>query len=115
MGLPSDRQSEVRVGTIAQPALRVLICILTVLAITAVRFLIHVEQNRLLSEAINLFLIVVLAVAIRWGTRYAIFLSLISALAFSLSLPPGGHLYLNDARVWTLLIACLVGGVVAGQ
>ena len=115
MGFSGNAPKAKHAGAIAQLAFRFLICVLAVLAITAVRFLIHVQQGRLLSEAINLFLILVLAAAIRWGTRYAIFLSLISALAFSLSLPPAGHFHFSDARVWTLLIACLVAGLVAGQ
>ncbi|HEV2730104.1 MAG TPA: PAS domain-containing protein [Terriglobales bacterium] len=115
MGSPATRLSKTMQGAIAQTILRIVICILAVLAITAVRFAIHVQQGRLLSVALNPFLIVVLAVAIRWGTRYAIFLSLVSALAFSWSLPPAGHFHLSDARVWTLLTACLVTGLVAGQ
>jgi PAS domain S-box-containing protein len=94
---------------------RVIVCSAAVLAITALVFVIHVQHDRLLSAALNLFLIVVLAASIRWGTGYAIFLSLLSALAFSLSLPPAGHFHLRDARVWTLIIACSVTGCVAGQ
>ena len=57
----------------------------------------------------------VLAVSIQWGTRYAVFLSFLSALAFSWSLPPVRTFHLTDLRVWTLLTACLITGTVAGQ
>lgn len=100
---------------IAKHTFRVAICIATVLAITTVRFAIHSEQSRLLSEFLDLFLIAVLVTSIRWGTGYAIFLSLLSAFAFSWSLPPPGHFHLGDPRVWTLLTTCLVAGIVAGQ
>jgi PAS domain S-box-containing protein len=103
-----------RSGT-GKAIVRLVICVLVVLAITALRFLMDVEDKRLLSAALNLFLVAVLATSIRWGTRYSIFISVFSGLAFSLSLPPAGHLHLNDARVWTLLTACLVTGIVAGQ
>jgi PAS domain S-box-containing protein len=115
MGAPTTRPSKTTQSAVAKTIIRLVISMLAVLAITAVRFAVHVQPDRVLSLALNLFLIVVLAAAIRWGTRFAIFLSSISALAFSLSLAPAGHLHLNDARVWTLLTACLVTGLVAGQ
>ena len=115
MESPNSRLSKTMQAATAKIMIRLAICILAVLAITAAGFVIHVQQDRLLSFALNLFLIVVLASAIRWGTRYAILLSLVSALAFSGSIRPAGHFHLGDARVWTLLTACLVTGLVAGQ
>jgi PAS domain S-box-containing protein len=115
MELPNIRLSKTMQGATAKMMIRLVICILAVLAITAGGLAIHVQQDRLLSFALNLFLIVVLASAIRWGTGYAILLSLVAALVFSCSIRPAGHFHLSDARVWTLLTACLVTGIVAGQ
>src|ERR1700730_15516363 len=115
MESPNPRLSKTMQGATAKIMIRLVICILAVLAITAGGFAIHVQQDRLLSFALNLFLVVVLASAIRWGTRYAILLSLVSALAFSWLIRPAGHFHVSDARVWTLLTACLVTGLVAGQ
>jgi len=115
MESPNTRLSKTMQGATAKIMIRLVICILAVLAIAAGSFAIHVQQDRLLSFTLNLFLIVVLASAIRWGTRYAILLSLVSALAFSWSIRPAWHFHLSDARVWTLLTACLVTGLVAGQ
>lgn len=112
---PEAPVGTMRRGHIGEPIFRVIACIAAVIAITALLFVIHVQHDRLLSAALNLFLVVVLTVSIRWGTGYAIFVSLLSALAFSLSLPPAGHFHLRDARVWTLITACLVTGFVAGQ
>jgi PAS domain S-box-containing protein len=116
MESPNTRLSKTMRGATAKTTMiRLVICILAVLAIAAGSFAIHVQQDRLLSFALNLFLIVVLASAIRWGTGYAILLSLVSALVFSWSIRPVGHFHLSDTRVWTLLTACLVTGIVAGQ
>lgn len=97
------------------PILRLLACTLAVLAITGVPFAIHAGNERPLSAVLDLFLIVILAASIRWGAGYAIYLSLLSTLAFSLTLPPAGHFHFNDSRVWTLMAACLVTGLVASQ
>ena len=115
MGAPTGWFSKMTRGTPLQMALRFIVCALVVVAITALRFAFHTKDTHLLSEALNIFLIAVLAVGIRWGTRYAIFLSFLSALAFSWSLPPAKHFHVRDPRVWTLLTACLVSGIVSGQ
>ncbi len=112
---PSTPAGNLQSAQIGKVAFRVFVCAATVCGIVAVLAAIHVQRDRVLSAALNLFLIVVLVTSIRWGTRYAILLSLLSALALSLSLPPAGHLHVNDVRVWTLLVACVVAGVVAGQ
>ena len=100
---------------IGNTIVRVIVCIAAVVAMVAALSVIHVHPDRVLSTALNFFLIVVLIASIRWGTRYAILLSLLSALGFSWLLGPAGHFPLSDGRVWTLLTACLVAGVVAGQ
>jgi PAS domain S-box-containing protein len=94
---------------------RLVVCLVAPLAISALLAIIRVPQDRALSAALNLYLIVVLAVSIRWGTRYAIAFSLFSTIAFSWGLQPAGSFHLRDIRVWTLFTACLVTGVVAGQ
>jgi K+-sensing histidine kinase KdpD len=99
---------------IAKHSLQIASCVIAVFAITAFIYAVPF-RDRALSVALNLFLIVTLAVSIRWGTRYALLLSVLSALGFSWALPPARHFHLSDGRVWTLLTACLVTGLVAGQ
>jgi PAS domain S-box-containing protein len=86
-----------------------------VLAVVVALSVIHVPPGRILSAALNLFLIVVLMVSIRWGTRYAILVSLLSTLGFSWTFRSTGNLDLSDGRVWTLLTACVVTGIVASR
>jgi PAS domain S-box-containing protein len=112
---PSAPASKIRKAQISNTIVRVVVCIAAVLVVVAALSVIHVQPDRMLSAALNLFLIVVLIASILWGTRYAILLALLSALGFSWSLPPSGHFHLSDLRVWTLLTACLVAGIVAGQ
>lgn len=112
---PKTTAGRRRCDSFTTPLLRLVVCLAVVLAITGLRFAIHVQDARLLTAALNFFLIAVLAVAIRWGTAYTIFLSVLSGLAFSWTLPPAGHFHFSDARVWTLFTACLVTGVVASQ
>src|SRR5579863_7980470 len=110
----TESVSSMRRDLISNPAVRVLICVASVIAVIVVLFVLPVPHDRLLAAGLNLFLVVVLVVSIRWGTRYAIFASVLSALAYSFSMPPAGHFH-YDGRVATLLTACLVTGVVAGQ
>lgn len=104
-----------RRGEAGNPILRVVICVGAVVAVIVVLVVIRVQHDRLLSAGLNLFLALVLVASIRWGTRYAILVSFLSAVAFSGLLPPAGHLHLDDVRVWTLLTACLVTGIIASQ
>jgi PAS domain S-box-containing protein len=99
----------------AKPIFRIGVCTVTMLAVVLALSAIHVPPDRSLSAALNLFLILVLVASIRWGTRYAIFVSLLSTLGFSWTLRPLGHSQFNDARIWTLFMACLATGVVAGR
>ncbi len=112
---PNASGSTRRKGPIGNWIVRVVLCVVSIVLVLAVLALVRVPHDRLLSAALNLFLTVVLVASIRWGTRYAILLSVLSALGFSLLLPPVGHLHFADGRVWTLLTACLVTGVVASQ
>jgi PAS domain S-box-containing protein len=93
---------------------RVVICVASVVAVIVVLFVLPVPQERLLAAGLNFFLVLVLVVAIRWGTRYALLVSTLSAIAYSFAIPPAGHFH-YDSRVLTLFTACLVTGAVSGQ
>jgi len=103
-----------RVGQISNPIVRLVICVALVLAVIAVLYQLPIA-DRYLAAALNVFLFLVLIAAVRWGARYAVFLSFAAALGFSQLLPPQGHFHVTDTRVWTLLAACLVTGLVAGR
>jgi PAS domain S-box-containing protein len=108
-------ESAMRGNHIGGPILRLVVCFVAVVIITPLFFRLPIPRDRLLSAALNVFLIVAAVVSVRWSTGYGIFLSLLFALAFSLSLPPAGHFHLEDARVWTLMTGCLVTGLVSGE
>ena len=99
---------------ISIPFLRIVICTVAVLAVAAFVSALHLRDLPL-SVALNLFLIVVLVASIRWGVRYAMYVSFIAALGFNWSLPPAGQFHLSDGRVWAVLAACLVTGLTASQ
>lgn len=62
------------------------------------------------------FLVGVLVVSASWGLRPAIFMALLSALAFNYYfLPPIGTLTISDPQNWVALFAFLVTAVVASQ
>src|SRR3984885_14354465 len=62
------------------------------------------------------FLIGVLLVAANWGLRHAIYLSILSALAFNFFfLPPVLTFTVGDSRNWVALLAFLVTSIVASQ
>jgi PAS domain S-box-containing protein len=113
--IPEGTVSTMPSGHIVRPMFRIVLCVVAVLVVVAALSLLHVQQDRLLSAALNLFLVVVLIGSIRWGTRYAIFLSLLCPLAFSWLLAGTGHFHFADGRVWTLLAACLVTGLFASR
>ena len=104
-----------RLVDLQEPIWRLIACVAAVSAITVLRFSIHIDDDRLLTFALNLFLVLVLAVSIQWGTRYGVFLSFLCALAFNWSIAPVRHFHFTDPRLWTLLTACLITGIVAGQ
>ncbi len=62
------------------------------------------------------FLLGILFVANRLGLRYAVYMSIIAALAFNLFfLPPIGKLTIADTQNWVALFAFLVAGVLASH
>src|ERR1700757_192326 len=99
--MPTESVSSMRRDLTQNPAARVVICVASVIAVIVVLFVLPVPPERLLAAGLNFFLVVVLVVSIRWGTRYAILVSALSALAYSFSMPPAGHFH-YDGRVLTL-------------
>jgi two-component system sensor histidine kinase KdpD len=81
--------------------------------IVAVYFIrLHVNET---TVALT-FLIGILLVAANWGLRHAIYLSILSAVAFNFFfLPPVLTFTVGDGRNWVALLAFLVTGIVASQ
>jgi PAS domain S-box-containing protein len=100
-------------GRIGMLLLRLVVCIAAVLAIAAVLYRVP-HRDRPLST-ILCFLVVVLIVSARWGFRYAIFVSLIAALAFAWLVRPVGRITVRDFRDLYALIAFLVIGGTASH
>ena len=62
------------------------------------------------------FLVAVLVVSALWGFRYAVFLALISTLAFNFFfLPPIGTFTISDPRNWIALFAFLATAMIASE
>ena len=85
----------------------------TTAAIVAVYFRrLHVNETTISLT----FLIVILLVAANWGLRHAIYLSILSAVAFNFFfLPPVLTFTIGDSRNWVALLAFLVTSIVASQ
>jgi PAS domain S-box-containing protein len=92
---------------------RLTICTITVVAIASVLSVIPL-RDRPLSAALS-FLFAVLIASAFWGFRYAVFVSLFSALAFWWLLPPVGRFVTSDARNVYALVAFLVIGIVTSH
>lgn len=110
-----DGATSMQWSDIRTPISRLAISIAAVAAVVVALSIFHVPQDRLLSAALNLFLVVVLVASIRWGAGYTIFLSFLCAIAFSGLLASMGHFRPWDGRVWTLLGACAVTGLIASR
>jgi two-component system sensor histidine kinase KdpD len=62
------------------------------------------------------FLLAVLVVSAAWGLRYAVFMSVVAALAFNyFFLPPLGTLTISDPQNWVALVVFLITAVVSSQ
>jgi PAS domain S-box-containing protein len=110
MGSQGDRSSDMmHAGAVANPIVRLLICILAVFVVTAVLNTVSLRDRALF--AVLMFLILVLIVSCLWGFRYALFVSLLAALGFSWLLPPVGRFWLSDSRDIFALAAFLVIGI----
>jgi two-component system sensor histidine kinase KdpD len=80
--------------------------------VAAYFFLVKVNETTIALT----FLIMILLVAANWGLRQAIYLSLLSAVAFNFFfLPPVLTFTIGDGRNWIALFAFLVTGIVASQ
>jgi PAS domain S-box-containing protein len=107
MGSQSDRSSDMMLaGAIANPILRLLICIAAVFVVTALLNTVSLRDRPL--SAVLIFLFLVLIVSAAWGFHYALFVSLLAALGFSWLLPPVGRFWLSDSRDIFALAAFLV-------
>ena len=109
---PEATVSTSRWGRIGQLVLRLAVCIITVLAIAALEYAAHATPT---TAALS-FLIPILTVSTVWGVPYAIFLSIISDVAFDyVFVPPFGSFYPTDRREWVALCVFLITGIIAGQ
>src|SRR6202047_5088775 len=111
MGSQSDRSSDMMLaaGAIANPILRLPICIAAVFVVTALLNTVSLRDRPL--SAVLIFLFLVLIVSTAWGFHYALFVSLLAALGFSWLLPPVGRFWLSDSRDIFALAAFLVIGI----
>lgn len=87
---------------------RLLICIAAVLSVTAVIYIAPFDHPGFF--AVLFFLFIVLIVSPLWGLRYAVFVSLLAALALSWIYRPAG-LAIGDPRDIAALIGFLVTGI----
>ncbi len=96
-----------------KPIIRLVLCVVAVLAIVAALSMIPVSERPLI--AVLAFLFALLIVSAQWGLRYAIFFSLLAALGFTLLVPPVGSLKISDWRDIFALIAFLVIGITSSH
>src|SRR6516225_7571047 len=101
----------VRWGHVGSTLARLTICIMTVVAITAVLYAVPLSDRALSASFI--FLFIVLIVTAVWGLHYALFVSLLTALGFSWLLPPVGVFWIDDPREVLRLVAFLFIGIIA--
>jgi two-component system, OmpR family, sensor histidine kinase KdpD len=96
-----------------QATLRGLVCVALVSLIVLVYLkLLHVNPT---TVALS-FLLAILSVAAAWGLRYAIPMSIVSALCFNFFfLPPVGTLTIADTQNWVALFAFFVTSVIASN
>jgi PAS domain S-box-containing protein len=103
----------VRWTRITKTIAQLVICVMAVTTVTAVLYALPL-RDRPLSPALA-FLFVVLIVSTVWGFRYAVFVSLLTALGFLWLLTPVGQFWLNDPRDLLALVAFLVIGIVTSH
>src|ERR1700716_3624734 len=102
-----------RVRPSTQAIFRSLACAALVALIVLVYVkLLHVNP----TTAALTFLLAILAVAAAWGLRYAIPMSIASALCFNFFfLPPLGTLNIADTQNWAALFAFFITSVIASN
>jgi len=102
---------------VQQPLIRLILrCLATAAAVAVIVFaynaVVHVNPT---TVALT-FLIGVLVVSATWGLQPAIFMALLSTLAFNFYfLPPVGTLTIADPQNWVALLAFLVAAIIASQ
>ena len=79
---------------VATSVARLAVCVVAVLAITALLHALPIRDPALV--AVLLFLFVVLVAATLWGFRFALFVSLLAVPAFSYLVPPAGRFSIED-------------------
>ncbi len=96
-----------------KPPVRFVLGILIITAIVVVyRAWIHVNP----ATVGFTLLVAVLAISAGWGVRYAIFLSIVSTLAYNFFfLPPVGTFTIADPQNWVALTAFLCTAIIASQ
>src|SRR5262249_26301351 len=92
---------------------RLVVCMFVVFVVAVVLYALPLS-DRSLAAAFT-FLFVVLAFSAVWGFRYAAFVSLLSALAFTLMVPPVGYFHFADSRDVFALVSFLVIGLVTSH
>ena len=95
-----------------KPALGYLVAVAVVVGITVVGHSLHLNPTTVALA----FLLGVLGISALWDLRYAVFMSLIAALAFNYYfLPPIGTFTIADPQNWVALFAFLATAVTASQ
>jgi two-component system sensor histidine kinase KdpD len=86
------------------------------LTVAAIVFLFHSLIHINPTTVGFIFLLAVLIVSAAWGLRYAVFLALISTLAYNFYfLPPVGTFTISDPQNWVSLAAFLLTAVIASE
>lgn len=98
---------------LAKTLIRFTTTVIVVLAIVAVfRRVLHTNP----ATVGFTFLLAVLVVSAKWGLRYAIFLALLSTLAYNyFFLPPVGTFTIADPQNWIALLAYLITAMIASE
>jgi two-component system, OmpR family, sensor histidine kinase KdpD len=93
-------------------AVRYLVAVAAVAAVTAVDYRLHVNQ----TTVALMFLVMVLLISAYWGLRYALLMAVVATAAFNFFfLPPVGTFTIADPQNWVALFAFLVTAVVASN
>jgi PAS domain S-box-containing protein len=104
---------EMRWRRIASTLARLTICIVTVVAVTTALYAVPIRDRASIASLILLFVMLIFSAVL--GFRYALFVSLLAALAFSWLLPPVGVFWLDDPRDVVTMVSFLVIGIVASH
>lgn len=98
----------------SQPVFRTAACIAMVVAIVGSLYPFFGPDDSPYDTAL-LSLICVLFVAVYWGIRYTLFLSVIASIGMNFLMPPLGNFDITKTRLLTALAAFLVVGITASR